>query len=62
MVVAPVSIDDAGPDDFDEVLGANDPRARRRYRVQWPPAIGMAGSFICDRITVVRAEPCVRAS
>ena len=52
----------AGPDDVDEVLGANDSRARRRYRVDWSSAVGMAGSFICDRISVLRAEAHARAS
>ena len=61
-VLDELRIQPAGAEDFDEVLGANDSRARRRYRVDWPSAIGMAGSFICDRVSVVKAEPHVRAS
>ena len=61
-VMSELRIEPAGPADFDEVLGADDPRARRRYRVDWSSAIGMAGSFICDHVIVLRAEPHVRAS
>lgn len=61
-VLSELHIRPAGAEDLDEVLGANDSRARRRYRVEWPSAIGMAGSFICDRISVLTAEPCVRTS
>ena len=52
----------ASPDEFDEVLGASDPRARRRHYVEWWASLGMAGSFICDEIVVVSAQPWVRAS
>ena len=57
-VLGELRIEAAGPNDFDEVLGADDPRARRRYRVDRSSAIGMAGSFICDQVSVVRAEAC----
>jgi hypothetical protein len=50
----------AGPHDYDEVLGASDPHARRLHRVEWNSHIGMAGSFVCDGIVVVNAEPYVR--
>jgi hypothetical protein len=61
-VLSELLIQSAGPTDFDEVLGADDPRARRQHRVDWSSAIGMTGRFICDRIAVLSAKPCVRAS
>ena len=61
-VLGELRIEPAGPEDFDEVLGADDPSGRRRYRVDWPSALGMAGSFICDHVIVLRAEPYARAS
>ena len=61
-VLGELRIERAGAEDFDEVLGADDPRARRRYRVDWSSALGMAGSFICDRVSVLRAESHARAS
>jgi len=50
----------ATAEDVDEVLGANDPRGPRRHRVEWSSNIGMAGSFICDGITVLNAESYTR--
>ena len=61
-VLDALRIEPTGPEDVDEVLGVADPRARRRYRVEWSSAIGMAGSFICDQVIVVRAKPCAPAS
>ena len=61
-VLDELRIEPVGPEDFDEVLGAADPRARRRYRVDWPSAVGMAGSFICDHVMVLWAESYARAS
>ena len=61
-VLGELLIRPCGPDEFDEVLGAGDPRARRRHHVEWWSSLGMAGSFICDEIVVVSAEPRVRAS
>ena len=49
-------------EDFDEILGRDDARSRRRHRVQWSSSLGMEASFLCDDVTVVSARPCARAS
>lgn len=57
-----LALEPAAPEDFDEVLGASEPSARRRHRVRWSAHIGMADSFLCDEIRVIKAETFTRLS
>lgn len=61
-VIGELSLELAGPEDFDEVLGADDARSRRQHLVRWNSSLGMAASFLCDQVTVVAAAPRARAS
>lgn len=60
-VVLGLHLEPAGPDDYDDVLGPGDPRARRRFRVWWSSSLGMAADFLCDHVEVVAAAPFARA-
>jgi hypothetical protein len=60
--IGDLSIAPATPADFDEVLGDRDPRSKRLHRVEWSASLGLAGSFLCDQITVLSAHSSARAS
>ena len=61
-VLSELLLEPTGPEDFDEVLGSDDPQSRRRHRVRWGSSLGMAASFLCDGVSVIRADATERAS
>ena len=61
-VLSSLELAPAGPDDFDEVFGPDEPDGRRRCRVRWGSAIGCTADFLCDSIAVTTAAPVARAT
>jgi hypothetical protein len=61
-VISELSLNAAQASDHDEVLGLDHVRAPRRCHVRWGSSLGMAAEFLCDEITVLKAEPCARAT
>ena len=60
--IGELCITPATTSDFDEVLGDRDPRSKRLHRVEWSASLGLAGSFLCDQITVLSAHSSIGAS